>query len=74
MLSESKRRANDKYIKNNWTQIGVRFRNDFVEDLREEYEASGEKSMASYIQSAIEAKMKEDGYVIKHYTGRKDNT
>ena len=72
MLSEAKRRANDKYIKSNWTQIGVRFRNGFIEDLREAYGASGEESMASYIQNAIEARMKADGYEIKHYTGKKD--
>ena len=66
MLSESRKRANDKYIKSNYTQVGIKWPNDFVEDLREAVEASGE-SMASYIQKAILDRMAADGYELKRY-------
>lgn len=59
MLSEKKRKSNDRYIKNNWTQIGIKYPNSFVAEVREAVSLSGD-SMAGYIKKALEAQMARD--------------
>lgn len=59
MLSESRKRANEKYIKNNWWQISVRYPNSFIDELRAAVDISGD-SLAGYIKKALEAQMARD--------------
>ena len=58
-LSEAKRKANERYISKNYTQIAIRWPNDFCERLHSAVDASGE-SLAGYIKTAIEARMREE--------------
>lgn len=56
MLTEAKRKANEKYIAKSYKQIAVRWPNDFCERLYAAVESSGE-SLAGYIRKALEARM-----------------
>ena len=59
MLTDAKRKANEKYIAKSYKQIAVRWPNDFCERLHAAVESSGE-SLAGYMRKAIEARMEAD--------------
>ena len=60
MLTDAKRKANERYIAKSYKQIAVRWPNDFCDRLYAAVEASGE-TLAGYIRKAIEMRMNEEG-------------
>lgn len=60
MLTDAKRKANEKYIAKSYKQIAVRWPNDFCARLHSAVEASGE-SLAGYMRKAIETRMDAEG-------------
>lgn len=58
-LSESRRKANDKYIKNNYTRIALSMPNQEAQNLRDFCTARGLK-VAGFIRRAIIETMERD--------------
>lgn len=59
-LSESQRRANDKYIKEKYERLPISYPKEFCEKVREAANKK-EESLAGYIRKAIEQRMQEEG-------------
>jgi len=60
MLTDTKRKANEKYIAKSYKQIAVRWPNDFCARLHSAVKASNE-SLAGYMRKAIETRMDAEG-------------
>jgi hypothetical protein len=56
-LTEARKKANDKYIKENYQRLPVSYPKGFCKLVREAAEANGE-SLAGFIRKAIESYMK----------------
>jgi len=59
-LTESQRRANDKYIKEKYERLPISYPKEFCEKVREAATRQ-EESLAGYIRKAIEQRMQEEG-------------
>lgn len=55
-LTEAQRRANDKYIKENYQKLSVSYPKEFCEQVRQAAKENGE-SLAAYVRKAIESRM-----------------
>lgn len=55
-LSQAQRKANDKYIKENYQRLPISYPKEFNAQVRKAAEASGE-TLAGYVRKAIEARM-----------------
>jgi hypothetical protein len=55
-LSETQRKANDKYIKEHYQRLPVSYSRDFCESVREAAKEEGE-TLASYVKNAILMRM-----------------
>jgi len=55
-LTEARKRANDKYIKENYKRLPVSYPNAFVEEVKQAAAACG-LPMAAYVREALLAKM-----------------
>jgi len=58
-LTESQRRANDKYIKEKYERLPVSYPKEFCEKVRE-VAAAKEESLAGYVRKAIEERMQRE--------------
>ncbi len=58
-LSDSQRKANAKYIKENYQRLPVSYPKDFCNLIREAAEAQGE-TLAGYVRKAVEQRMQRD--------------
>ena len=58
-LSEAKRKANDKYIRNNYDRIAVNYPKAYCEKVREAAKARGE-TLAGFVKRAIDARIADD--------------
>lgn len=58
-LTEARRRANEKYLRENYGQIALRYPKEYCAQVRAAAEEAGE-SIAGYIKSAIDARMEQD--------------
>lgn len=54
-ISEARRRANDKYIREKYERLPISYPKEFCESVRESAKKNGE-SLAAYIRKAIEAR------------------
>lgn len=59
-ISEARRRANDKYIKEKYERLPISYPKEFCEKIREAAAAKGE-SVAGYVRKAVEERMQRDG-------------
>lgn len=59
-ISEARRRANDKYIKEKYERLPISYPKEFCEQVREAARKK-EESLAGYIRKAIEQRIKEEG-------------
>lgn len=59
-ISEARRRANDKYIKEKYERLPISYPKEFCEKIRETAAAKGE-SVAGYVRKAVEERMQRDG-------------
>ena len=59
-LSESQRKANDKYFKENYQRLAISYPKEFCEKVKEAA-ARQDESLAGYVRKAIEQRMKEEG-------------
>lgn len=55
-LSETQRKANDKYIKENYQRLPISYPKEFCQLVREAAEANGE-SLAGFVKTAIMERM-----------------
>lgn len=55
-LSEAKRKANDKYIRNNYDRIAVNYPKAYCEKVREAAKARGE-TLAGFVKKAIDSRI-----------------
>ena len=55
-ITEARRRANDKYIKEKYERLPVSYQKEFCEKVRTAAAAKGE-SVAGYVRKAIEERM-----------------
>ena len=55
-LTEARRKANDKYIKEKYERLPVSYPKDFCEKVRRSAEEAGE-SLAGYVKKALENRM-----------------
>lgn len=55
-LTEARRRANDKYIKENYKRLPVSYPTEFVEDVKRAA-AACDLSVAAYVREALLVKM-----------------
>lgn len=58
-ISEARRRANDKYIKEKYERLPVSYPKEFCEKVREAAAACDE-SLAGYVKKAIEERIQRD--------------
>ena len=58
-LSEAKRKANDKYIRNNYDRIAVNYPKAYCEKVREAAKERGE-TLAGFVKRAIDARIAEN--------------
>lgn len=61
-LSETQRKANDKYIKENYQRLPVSYPKEFCQTVREEAQRNGE-TLAGFVRKAIEDRIKK-GYTV----------
>lgn len=59
-ISEARRKANDKYIKEKYERLPVSYPKEFCELVRTKAAACGE-SLAGYVRKAIESRMQREG-------------
>lgn len=59
-LSERQRKANDKYIKENYQRLPVSYPKEFCQMVREEAYRNGE-TLAGFVRKAIEDRIKRNG-------------
>lgn len=59
-ISEARRRANDKYIKEKYERLPISYPKEFCEKVRKAA-SKKEESLAGYIRKAIEQRMQEEG-------------
>lgn len=62
-LSQAQRKANDKYIKENYQRLPVSYPKKFNTQVRKAAKASGE-TLASYVRNAIEARMYSQSFTL----------
>lgn len=60
VLTDAKRRANDKYIKENYQKLPVSYPKEYCEKIRFASKAAGE-SLAGYVKKALDERMKAEG-------------
>lgn len=60
MLSEAKRKSNDKYIKSHYSRLNISYANDKIARIKEAAGASGQ-SIAQYVWDAVVARMEKEG-------------
>ena len=65
MVSDAKKRAVARYNQKNYKSVAIRWPKEFVEALNEASASSRDKSLASYIRSAIEDRMRRDGFELR---------
>ena len=58
-ISEARRRANDKYIKEKYERLPVSYPKEFCEKVREAA-AGKDESLAGYVRKAIEEHMQRE--------------
>lgn len=58
-ISEARRRANDKYIKEKYERLPVSYPKEFCEKVREAA-AGKDESLAGYVRKAIEERMQRE--------------
>lgn len=58
-LAESRRRANEKYIKENYQRLAISYPKEFCAQVKQAAEANGE-SLAGYVRKAIELRMSQE--------------
>jgi hypothetical protein len=59
-LTEARKKANDKYIKENYQRLPISYPKEFCQLVREAAEASGE-SLAGFVRKAIEDRIRRNG-------------
>lgn len=59
-LTEARKKANDKYIKENYQRLPVSYPKEFCQMVREAAEANGE-SLAGFVRKAIEDRINRNG-------------
>jgi hypothetical protein len=57
-LTEAKRRANDKYLAENYTILGCKVRREYADQVREEAQRRGD-SVNAVIKRALDAYLEE---------------
>ena len=57
-LSEAQRKANDKYIKENYQRLTISYPKEYCEQVKEAAKAAGE-TLAGYVKKALDQRMKE---------------
>jgi len=58
-LTESQKRANEKYIAANYTRIYIKYKNAYVEKVKAHADRQGE-SVSHYIKEALDDRMKRE--------------
>lgn len=61
-LTDAQRRANDKYIKENYQKLSISYPKEYCEKVKEAAKAAGE-SLAGYVKKAIDSRMEADAQV-----------
>lgn len=59
-ITEARRKANDKYIKEKYERLPISYPKEFCELVRTKAAACGE-SLAGYVRKAIEARITKEG-------------
>lgn len=59
-LTEARKKANDKYIKENYQRLPISYPKEFCQLVREAAEANGE-SLAGFVRKAIENRIRRNG-------------
>lgn len=62
-ISEARRRANDKYIKEKYERLPVSYPKEFCERVRKAAADNGE-SLAGYVKKAIDTRMEKESQSI----------
>lgn len=55
-LTEAQRRANDKYIKENYQKLSISYPKEYCETVKAAAKSAGE-SLAGYVKKAIDTRM-----------------
>lgn len=58
-LTEAQRRANDKYIKENYQKLSISYPKEYCETVKAAAKQAGE-SLAGYVKKAIDSRMEAD--------------
>lgn len=59
-LTEAQRRANDKYIKENYQRLTISYPKEYCQRIREAAKKAGD-TLAGYVKRALDAQMKKEG-------------
>ena len=58
-LTPARRKANDKYLKANYSRIALNYPKEYVEKVKQAAQSKGE-SIAGYVKKAIDKRMQEE--------------
>lgn len=59
-LSEAQRKANDKYIKENYQRLTISYPKEYCEQVKEAAKEAGE-TLAGYVKKALDLRMEKEG-------------